>query len=224
MQYPDLRVILLTYNRFEYADITLRSLLERVSYSGKIYVHIADDGTSEEYRQELKSIAGGYKNVAGVSVSNAERGGYGKNYNLAMQHVHQDDEDIILPLEDDWRLLKELNVDEYLPVFETGDYGCVRLGYIGFTQDLFAKFVTIGGKFYLHLLHDSPEPHVFAGHPRLESVAWERAVGPWPEGLLPGQTEFDVAHRIMARKGILWPCDIHPLGDLFAHIGTERSY
>lgn len=221
---PNLRVVLLTYDRFEYANITLRSLLENITYSGKIYVHIADDGTSEEYRNTLVQIAGGYKNVSGVSSTNSERGGYGKNFNLAMQHVHCDPANIILPVEDDWRLERELYIDDYLSVFESGNYGCIRLGYIGFTQDLLAKFVTIGGKFYLELDPDSPEPHVFAGHPRLESVAWERAVGPWSEGIQPGQTEFEVAHRREARTGVLWPCDIHPYGNLFSHIGTNRSY
>lgn len=221
---PDLRVVLLTFNRFEYAERTIRSLLENIEYGGKIYVHIADDGTGEDYRKELHYIAGGYKNVSGVSESNSERGGYGRNYNIAMQIVHQNNHDLILPLEDDWELLRKFDVDSYLAVFEDGHYGCLRLGYIGFTQELRSKFVTIDGKFYLHLDNDSPEPHVFAGHPRLESVAWERFVGPWPEGLLPGATEFEVAHRKEARTGVLWPCDVYPCGDLFAHIGTDRSY
>lgn len=223
MTNPDLRVVLLTFNRFSYAEETLRSFLENVEYDGKIYVHVADDGTPGNYRNLLADIAGGYKNVEGISVSNAERGGYGKNYNLAMQYVHDDPSNIVLPLEDDWRLVRKFRVEEYLIPLRYG-YGCVRLGYVGWTQELKTKFIGLDGRFFLEFDPNSPEPHVFAGHPRLETVAFERAVGPWPEGLQPGATEFEVAHRDEARTGVVWPLDVHPRGDLFVHIGTERSY
>lgn len=223
--YPDLRVVILTYNRFSYAEITLRSLLENMHYSGNIFVHIADDGTPGEYRRLLENIAGGYKQVVGVSSSNAERGGYGKNFNLATQITHLNPKNIVLPLEDDWRLERELNIDDFLPVFaDERGFGCIRLGYIGWTQSLRCEFVGIAGKFYLHFDPESPEPHVMAGHPRLETVTWEKSVGPWPEGLQPGATEFAVAHIPEARRGVVWPCDVHPRGNLFSHIGTERSY
>ena len=77
------------------------------------------------------------------------------------------------------------------------------------------------GLWWLALDPDSPEPHVFAGHPRLELAEWERYVGPWPEGLAAGPTEFEVAHRREARMGVAWPIDlIKPTGDAFVHIGT----
>lgn len=224
VELPDLRVVLLTYNRANYASITLRSLLENIEYAGKIYVHIADDGTSDQYRSILRDIAGGYKNVAGVSESNAERGGYGKNYNLAMQVAHCDKNNIILPLEDDWKLVRTLRIEDFLPALQDGTFGCIRLGYVGFTQELKSSFVTNSGHYYLDLDPESSEPHVFAGHPRLETVPWSRSVGPWPEGEQPGATEFIVAHRKEARSGVAWPLDVHPRGDLFVHIGTERSY
>lgn len=224
MEYPDLRVLLLTYNRLQYAEITIRSLLENMRYSGHIFVHIADDGTSEEYRNHLIDVAGAYKNVYGVSQSSSERGGYGKNYNVATQIIHRENTDLVLPLEDDWRLERELDIDSFLGVFLQEPLSSIRLGYLGWTQPLLCSPVIIDGKFYLSIDPMSPEPHVFSGHPRLETVAWERRLGLWPEGLNPGQTEFTVAHIPEARQGILWPCDIHPRGDMFSHIGTERSY
>jgi len=193
-------------------------------YSGKIYVHIADDGTSDEYRRELLDIAGGYKNVDGVSVSNSERGGYGKNVNLAMQTCHIRNMDIMCMVEDDWVLTRTLDIDSFLDVFQTTEFGCIRLGYLGWTQSLSCTPVIVGQNFYLHILPESAEPHVWSGHPRIETVAWQRKVGPWSEGLQPGATEFEIAHRPEARQGVLWPFEVHPRGDMFAHIGTIRSY
>lgn len=217
-------IVLLTYNRFDYAARTLRTTLDNVWFSGELSVHIADDGSSPQYRQALKELAGGYPHVKSVCVTNSERGGYGKNYNLAMQVVHAF-ADYVLPLEDDWELRRPLNLDTFTRAFELPEVGCVRMGYIGYTQPLRNSWLSHAGNFWLLLDPASEEPHVFAGHPRLETVAWERKVGPWPESLLPGQTEFQVAHRPDARQGVVWPVSlVNPLGDLFAHIGTERSY
>lgn len=224
-EWPRLCLLLLTFDRFEYAERTLRSTLDRLHYSGPLSVHVADDGSPGDYRERLIEIAGGYAGVQGVSVSNSERRGYGANYNLALQVVHSF-ADVVLPLEDDWELQRPLDLDELVRVFAEADWpGCVRLGYLGFTQPLHGTVVSLAGRLYLHLTPESPEPHVWAGHPRLETRRYQRDVGPWTEGLDPGTTEFEVAHRPAARQGVLWPLDLclpasqHGMS-LFAHIGA----
>ena len=105
-----------------------------------------------------------------------------------------------------------------------GAFGCVRMGYIGFTQELRASFVSHGGLFWLALDPASAEPHVWSGHPRLETAGWQREVGPWPEGMAAGATEFEVAHRPAARQRVAWPVDlIRPYGDAWAHVGTCQA-
>jgi glycosyltransferase involved in cell wall biosynthesis len=231
---PVLTVCLFTYNRLDYAIRTLRSTLGNIRYTrGPIHVHIADDGSCEGYVDALwKEAADHY--VAAVTATNAERRGYGASYNLATQAVHTFST-YILPLEDDWELLRALDLDtltEDLDYFgfpgrlEYNQGACIRLGYMGWTRRLDASFIESGsGRKYLWLDSASPEPHVFAGGPRIETVAWERHVGEWPEGLNPGDTELAVATRRNARDGVLWPLDlVKTWGDLYAHIGTIRSY
>lgn len=216
-----LAIVLLTYNRFEYAEATLRSVLENVWWSGEIRVHIADDGTDGDYRDRLRAIAGGYPNVGSTGVSNSERRGYGANWNLATQHVHPW-ADYVVPLEDDWVLdTTVLDVTSLVRVFEDTRIGCLRLGYLGFTQALYGEVIRVDGKPLLLLDPLSPEPHVFAGHPRIETVGWEKLAGPWPEGLEPGRTEFEVAHTV--RRGIVWPLWMDPDRGPFIHIGSERA-
>ena len=217
-QWPNICVLLLTYNRLEYAQKTLSKARENLRYSGNILWHIADDGSPEEYRAALIG-------TNEVTVSNSQRGGYGPNYNLALQVVHSY-ADIILPLEDDWELTRELDLDTLVEALQEGKFGCIRMGYIGYTQELRGKFLSAAGQQFLLLDPESPEPHVWAGHPRLETRDWERYVGPWPENpdLDPGTTEFLVAQRKEARQGVVWPIDlIHPRGDLWAHIGTQQA-
>lgn len=221
---PKVCILLLTYDRLEYAERTLRSVLEHIEYPEPISVHIADDGSAPGYREALVDLAGGFSNVQGVTVTNSQRGGYGRNYNLALQVVHAF-ADVVLPLEDDWEILRGLLLAPLVAALQERKFGCIRLGYVGWTQQLRGEFVVAAGQHFLALDQDSPEPHVWAGHPRLETREWQKQAGPWPEGDYdPGTTEFMVAQRPDARVGVVWPVDlVAPRGDLFAHIGTVQA-
>lgn len=217
-------VVLLTYGRRDYAEVTLRSTLDKLVYDSEVQVHIASDGDSSEYIDHLREIAGGYPRIASVTHSNSERGGYGKNWNLATQVVHQSCE-YVLALEDDWELRRPLDACKLIEQMNELQLGCVRLGYVGFTQELRCSFASAGGQYWLRFDPASPEPHVFAGHPRIEARWWTQFVGPWPEGLLPGETEFAIAHRPESRQKVGWPLSlVRPEGDLYVHFGAIRSY
>lgn len=222
-----LGVVLLTYNRLEYAEKTLISTLDNLDQPTKeaLHVHIASDGDSPAYINRLVGLAEAHPRADVVTVSNSERRGYGANYNMATQAVHEVC-DYVLMLEDDWQLMRPLNAYALIEDMDALGIGCARLGYLGYTQQLRGHLEH--GKHCDHWLRFdpySPEPHVFAGHPRIESRAWSRLVGAWPEGELPGATEFAVAHLAAARQNVAWPMSlIAPGGDLYAHIGTQRSY
>lgn len=216
---------LLTYARTQYAMKTLASTLNNLKTTKQIHVHIADDGSSPAHREMLLALAHKHHRVSGVSITNSERGGYGRNFNLASQVTHEIG-NYVLVVEDDWELTGELDLDELVEHMASSDLvGCVRLGYLSWTQSLRGQVLKLGYLSYLLLDSDSPEPHVFTGHPRLEKVTYQRRVGGWPEGLAPGDTEFAVAHIKAARQGVAWPMDlVKSWGSMFAHIGTERSY
>lgn len=227
-------VVLLTYGghpaRREYAYETLRSCLDHLKYSGPLSVHIADDGSPKEHRSVLREIAGCFPVVERVSISNSDHNGYGANWNAATQvfHLHAD---VALVLEDDWRLARDLDADALVAALGE-EIACIRLGYLGSTQELRGRIKHTPTQTVLLFDPDSPEPHVFAGHPRIETVEFERSVGPWPTYLpdskvlaTPGETEFMVCHRRASRHGVAWPLDLHlsSRGDLFEHIGAVRS-
>lgn len=221
-----LAIVLLTYNRLDYAKTTLISTLANLKTSEEIRVHIASDGDKQEYIDELRNIVVRYTGEELVTTSNVSRLGYGASYNTATQVVHNlPDVEYVLVLEDDWELMRTLAIDPMICALRDRIFGCVRMGYIGYTQQLRCSFVSHMGYHYLALDPDSPEPHVFAGHPRLETVAWQRSVGEWPAGLQPGQTEWEVAKRPAARQQVAWPISqINPEGDAYAHIGAVRSW
>lgn len=215
-------IMLLTYERLEFAALTLRSVAENLHASEEIWLHIADDGSSQEYRDELFSLA---HELFGdrCSMTNSSRNGYGGNYNKATQVVHGL-ADLVLPLEDDWKVVRDFDLDPLAGVLRDGLFDCVRLGYIGYTATLQGRLVYAEGLHWLEFDPDSSEKHVFAGGPRLETVAFERELGPWPENIGQGATELEVIGRPAARRKIAWPLDlVKPKGDLFVHIGSYKA-
>ena len=221
---PRVCICLLTYQRYEYAVRTIRSAIENITYEGELAVHIADDGSEPPYRKDLFDFVGGFEGLATVTCSDAQRAGYGGNFNLAMQTMHSEAE-IILPLEDDWELARPLDLTPLVKtLLDANGIQCIRMGYLGWTAELRGKLVASNGSQYLLFDHESPEHHVFSGHPRLETVEFEKNVGPWPKGLEAGQTERVVSNYGEARQGVAWPLDLlPPRGDLFLHIGTVES-
>jgi glycosyltransferase involved in cell wall biosynthesis len=218
---PAVAIVLFTYNRPDYAKATLLSLAKHLRYPGPLDLHIADDGSPDQRQIHdlLKMAKGGFRRVTS---SNSQRHGYGASYNLATQTTHLE-HDYILAVEDDWTLKEDLDL---LPLVldlsrERPWMRCIRLGYIGFTQELRATFRVGDDRTYLAFDPHSPEPHVFAGHPRLETTFFEKLVGPWPEDTGAGATEFEVAHRWEARNGVVWPFFLGP--SVFGHIGTIRA-
>lgn len=226
MIWPPVCAVLLTCARTVddpralYAQRTLGSLLANFQYSGELRLHIADDGSPKEHRGRLVSMA--EVTLPGrVTVTDAGGRGYGASWNLASQVAHFS-APIVLPLEDDWELTHPLNIDSYVLALMSGQLNSIRLGYLGFTQTLRGALVIVEGKQYLLFDPDSPEPHVNAGHPRLETVDYERAIGPWAEGVNPGATEFDWVIRDAARIGVAWPMDSPPW-NWFAHVGSVQA-
>lgn len=219
-----LAVVLLTYGRLAYAKKTLESVTRNLvlPQGVELHVHIASDGDAPDYINEVASVS----HVPVLTASNSQRRGYGANYNYAMETVWAvAGVKYVLPLEDDWELVRPFDVSDILDCLKYGVFGCVRMGYLGYTQPLKCEFVAFGGKHWLRLNPDSEEPHVFAGHPRIETVAWEKQLGHWQEGLQPGETEWEVSHRPESRVGVGWPISlIPPEGNVWAHIGTERSW
>lgn len=223
-------VILLTYAssidspRSEYARITLESALNNLKSSQEIKFHIADDGSDPEHVDCLVNLCKTYDRE--YSVTNAERRGYGASYNLATQQCHWDG-DYFLMLEDDWKLIKELNLDDLVEGLDDG-LNCIRMGYLGWTSPLRGTFMKYGQATYLEIDPESDETHVWSGHPRLETKSFQRDMGPWPEGVDPGTTEFIVSQRKESRQKVAWPLDFginasQQWANCWAHIGAVQA-
>lgn len=219
-------IVLFTYNRLDYAKQTLEALFKHLKYTEfiELFVHIADDGSDEaaDAISNLLSIAQKYVDLAHLSYTNSQRKGYGGSYNIAMRRLI-DEVDFVLPLEDDWVLTEDLDLDNLVRLIQDEPkINCIRLGYIGYFHPLFAEFIYVRNQHLLILDPESPSQYVFSGHPRLERISYTESIGPWTEGIGAGATELDVCSRPQSRIGVAWPVDlIRPSGGLFVHIGAH---
>lgn len=243
---PKITVAVFTYSpaidnpRHFYACATVDSLLRNLSYEGMLGWHIADDGSPTEHRQQLRQqILHAGKSATS---SNSERAGYGASYNAMTAEVHGSDREMVLCVEDDWLLSRPLDLTPLARVLQLPPVDmdsapgpenftnmaicCIRLGYLGWTKPLRGELVRpLPGQTFLMLDPATPEHHVFSAGPRLETVAFERHLGLWPQHVFAGEAEVAVAGRPQSRRGIAWPLDqgINAALDnpsAFAHIGA----
>lgn len=238
MTLPPITVALFTYApdlahaRHQYALDTLRGALEHLRYDGELRWHIADDGSGPDHATSLADLVLHVMPPMRLTWSDSARRGYGASWNAMTGVVHQEDQDLVLCLEDDWLLVRRLDLTPLASaIVATQDADdrdvirCIRLGYLGWTQPLFGRLIRpIAGQTFLRLESGSPEHHVFSAGPRLETVAFERSLGLWPEHVVAGIAEMDVAGRPQSRQGVVWPLDqgINAALDnpsTFVHIG-----
>lgn len=210
--------------RRQYAEQTMAAVAKHLRSSEPLHWHTADDGSPPEYREHLWNLSREYFGDR-VSITNSERRGYGGNVNSASQVTHSlPGISANLMVEDDWELTRDLDFDPLVAVLKNEPrIGCIRMGFIGYTHPLRAEFVHTEGQHMLLFDPMSPSQYVFSGGPRLETVAWARSVGPWPEHERAGETELLVCGRMAARTGVAWPIElVGPRGGLFEHIGTHQ--
>lgn len=241
-----LAVVLLTAHRLDYAVETARSTAANLRHDGPVQWHIADDGDDDNY---IGAVADAIREGGEpVPITRGQAGGrgYGASFNLASQVVHNI-ADLVLVLEDDWRLARPLDTASIVRMLACGGRQdkrewswaveppdgftarSVRLGYLGFQWPMTMHLFKTDESLWAALDPASPEQHVATGHPRIETVAYQRDVGPWPEGLSPGATELGWCQLDAARRGVVWPLSLVALtgsisGNLFEHIGAVSSY
>ncbi len=211
-------IILLTYERTEYALRTVKSVLSNIRYPN-INWFIADDGScSDHVNQVVESLSG--HNIIGTW---SQRDSYGRSANEGIAAARAQGQ-LAFFLEDDWELTQELDLWPYAAtLMEDESVGMIRMGYLN--EGVQGK--TFGHRGQLYWKLDDSSPYIFAGHPSLRHLRFHDHAGDYTEKLQPGETELAMAWKYKAssdpKPSIVWPCMFGQNG-LFAHIGSVQSY
>lgn len=220
----NLGIILLTYQRTEYALRTIRSVQKNLIFTGDVAWYLADDGSRPEHHQELM-VEMTVRGNCDIRGSHNSKMGYGRSANTAVSYLHDIGYDVTLWLEDDWELPAHLDITPYVAMLnERRDIGMVRLGHMPVDLSLFS--IGYDGRMYMNIL--ATRQYMYSGNPHLKHYRFMDAYKWMPVDRNPGETEVSYDHQIRSLVAadtpkIVWPLAI---GDTFpwAHIGNEQSY
>lgn len=192
MNYPDITIVIVTYNRSEEIRHTIKALLAHVKYDGHIHWLLADDGSPGNYVQELVRDF----HQIDLRVSTTMRGGWGRNVNNALRMVETD---IFFLCEDDYVSLHSLDFNAGVSLLmEKDDIGLVRYdGVEGHDLDLALRSHRgCEGIQYATVLISSPTLYVYSNRPHLCHRRFHIFYGIYPEKLKLGETEESFAHIV----------------------------
>lgn len=218
-----LTVVLLTYERTEYAVRTIKAASQLLYYPDWVWF-VADDGSSEEHCDALAhALEESGRPVWGIS---SIKGSYGESANrgldVAFQHGN-----LVLMLEDDWELTEPLDIWKYAALLmERPDIGMVRMGYLN--AGVAGSVIAHQGSLYWALDDQESRKHssfAWAGHPALIHRRMFEMCGYYPERWQPGETELHMCWQVSEFREpmIVWPAELGMAGP-WAHIGGEQSY
>jgi len=208
MEWPRVSICLDTKERLphgqdEPALRALRSTMANVMYEGPLHVHIADDGSSQDYRRLVLELAASWPQIDGVTVTNGDGRGLGVAHNLALRTIHAYS-GIVLCLDDAWELVRPLDLNRLVPAFFVHDWvACIRLDQLHAGDSGF--MVDLNGQLYFELDRHKPS---WTGGPRLETRRYQRDSGEWPEYKETDQVLQQLRRRQQTWNGVLWPIDL----------------
>lgn len=222
MDYPDITVAIISYKRPEILRETLGQFFDLLRYEGEIRYLVSHDGDASETRKLLHDKLG-WHNVVKI-IGEGERRGLGANNNQALRGC---DTDIVLHTQDDYHLLKPLDLTEHvekLLVDETA--GWIRLKLTA-GQDFTA---TVKDRYWRVSWH-SQGHYIASDQPHLKH--WPRFhgyYGMYLEGVTVVETENEWVGR---SKGLGqlhpdWPEVLIPTSSQsdssWLHVGDEISW
>lgn len=226
MSWPEVTVLIVTYDRPQEIRRTIDALLERLRYPGdRLRWHLADDGSPQNYCPEIKRD---YPKLR-WSVSITERRGWGANVNKALNSIKGD---YVYLNEDDYVAKRDIDLRSAVALMEAvPSVGLVRLDGIEAHSGLVLKLReakdTQAGRMDYLVINRAASAHlnVYSHRPHLKHVArFHGRVGLYPEKLDLGRTESVFAHRVLDAP----ECpEIAVLADgiprAFDHIGKSRQ-
>lgn len=246
---PTLTVVVITYNRRETLRQTFEGLYKYLFYDNTVRYLIADDCTGGNYRenvlQDISSI--NFIDEEVTFLSTDSNGGWGVNANNALNTLK---DDIILFMEDDYVLRREIDITPYVALLMAHEgIGLVRLDGIAghkivthvnetdirdYLPD-YRQGMGLQGKLNYFLAdHTSRETWLYSNRPHLKHRRFHEFYGLYPEGLKLGATEESFAHRVkdqMTKPGapaIAIPLDAvgwwDHIGSSFQHTELDREY
>lgn len=206
--WPEVTILICTYNRPVEIARTVSALTDRLAYSGVLRWLVCDDSSPAGYTSKLKKSKL-FKDLGAEFVTTEENSGWAANVNNGLAHVATD---YIFFLEDDKELHTVLDLDLGVALLEAKpNVGMLRYkGTAGdhvvmhqFEADISAYLPEFrhgygvqGNLTYLQLDSGSPSLWLYSNGMHLKHRRFHDFYGPYLTGLKLGATEESYAHIV----------------------------
>lgn len=191
MEWPPLAILVITYNRVEVLQETLRRLDQHLGYTGPRQVIVADDG-SDDGTQAMVAAA-----HPGAVLVQSHRAGLGGNSNAGLRAAWGFSP-YTLQLQDDLWLLHHFDLHPHVELLaRQPTFGYIRLWGVGghrYKGNLEGE--------YWRIHWDSDELYIPSDRPHLKHRRFHEHFGMYPEGLTTAETEDAWCHQCKHRAGL----------------------
>lgn len=190
--WPDVAVLIPTYNRAPVVAKTVEFVLRNMQYSGRVHVVVGVDGSDDTY-----GAVSPYVSTGRVAITNSPRRGLGANVNHLVRTCHSD---YMIAMDDDHHLIGPLNLDRHVSKLQSDS----RAAWIHLLMEARGDEHFNNYKFRAELDKDhywrvdwqSAEHFIMSFRPHLFTKKWVQVMGMLPEGLKTGQTEWTYAQHV----------------------------
>lgn len=253
MEWPEVTIVICTYDRPREIRSTIDSLIQNLKYpTEKLRFHIADDGSPEGYVEDLRKWLKNswHENPQFAAMpftySITPRLGWGSNVNESTRHVKSD---YTYFTEDDYVLKRELDLCPYVAAMEVApSIGLMRFGIAGHEITCHLNEVDIrkwlpdyqeagengagytsDGRLNIWVIDKQYVGgrysfYHYSNRPHLKHRRFHEAYGLYPEGLTLGNTEHGMNHQY--QQGTPQPYIACPANWTlwhYDHIGVSRQ-
>lgn len=198
--WPDVAVLVPTYNRAPVVARTVELVLRNMQYSGRVSVHVGVDGTDDTVQAMLP-----YEMTGRVHVVNSPKRGLGANVNHLVRECKAD---YMIAMDDDHHLIAPLCLDRHVEKLQKDH----RAAWIHLLMEARGDEHFDNYKFKAELDKDhywrvdwqSAEHFIMSFRPHLFTRRWVQVMGMLPEGLKTGRTEYTYAAHVkqMGQSGV----------------------
>lgn len=243
VQWPEVTVGIVTYNRYEEIRQTVQALADGLIYPpDRLKWVIADDSSPDGYTERLGKLKL-FEDLNARFITTPENAGWGANVNNLRANLETD---YLFLIEDDYVLTEDIDLRAGIALMEARpDIGYVRyrgtaghhILYHGFEADISAQLpefrqgLGLPGRInYLQMDSNSPEVYLYSNGPHLVHRRFIEFYGPYEEGRKLGETEERYAHTVRDRMKlwnegapalVILPEFVH---QVFDHIGTSYQH
>jgi len=205
MEWPDVAILIPTYNRAQIVKQTVSLLLRNLQYSGFAFVIVGCDG-DDDTAEVIKSLDDDSVRRFSIRVLNNRAGGIGANLNRLIRVAQAERVEYFIGMDDDHHLIAPLCLDPHVEkLMLDKSAGWIHLLMEARGDEHYDRYkftASLDGDHYWRIHWDSAERFIMSFRPHLFHTRWLEAFGYLPERLKTGETEWSYSGSCKQRGNI----------------------